>query len=55
MSDGIYSMGPGKSPGTFSYPAFTFPGPQVIIPTAICYLNYSSLKKVVYFKNLLNF
>ncbi|XP_073976890.1 CRK like proto-oncogene, adaptor protein isoform X4 [Rhodnius prolixus] len=28
MSDGIYSMGPGKSPGTFSYPAFTFPGPQ---------------------------
>ncbi|XP_024084057.1 uncharacterized protein LOC106661088 isoform X3 [Cimex lectularius] len=28
ISDGMYSMGPGKSPGTFSYPAFTFPGPQ---------------------------
>uniref|UniRef100_A0A0A9ZHV5 Caskin-2 n=1 Tax=Lygus hesperus TaxID=30085 RepID=A0A0A9ZHV5_LYGHE len=28
MSDGIYSMGPGKSPSTYPYPAFTFPGPQ---------------------------
>ncbi|KAL1131174.1 hypothetical protein AAG570_012410 [Ranatra chinensis] len=27
ITDGIYGMS-GKSPGTFNYPAFTFPGPQ---------------------------
>ncbi|BET02768.1 SAM domain (Sterile alpha motif) [Nesidiocoris tenuis] len=28
ISDGIYSLGPGKSPNTYPYPPFTFPGPQ---------------------------
>ncbi|XP_066907167.1 uncharacterized protein ckn isoform X1 [Halyomorpha halys] len=29
MSEGVYSVGPSKSPaGSFNYPAFTFPGPQ---------------------------